>query len=90
MTPTPHQHVAWIERSDTQGADSRVSLRSTRATVERTTGGGARFRIRIYQHVAWVERSDTQGADSRVSLRSTRATVERAIEGQATISNFTY
>ena len=28
------QHVAWVERSDTQGTFSRVSLRSTRATFE--------------------------------------------------------
>jgi hypothetical protein len=27
------QHVAWVEHSDTQGAHSRVSLRSTRATI---------------------------------------------------------
>ena len=28
------QHVAWVERSDTQGTFSRVSLRSIRATFE--------------------------------------------------------
>ena len=40
------QHVAWVERSDTQGTFSRVSLRSTRATssgvlLQGTAGNGA-------------------------------------------------
>ena len=38
----PTSPVAWVERSDTQDAISRVSLRSTRATSSSSQKKGAR------------------------------------------------
>ena len=95
----PTSSVAWVERSDTQDAIPRVSLRSTRATPTRSWASSMASPTHAFAisadkalamplphptaSVAWVERSDTQDAIPRVSLRSTRATSSSIPKKQA-------